>query len=87
MMKSMLHSIKFKLYLYLLIYQIFHHLILLININNKNNIIHPRSIKSCDESILNYLISGVAIITLGLPPNFYSFASASPNVLETFVKK
>ena len=33
--------------------------------------------------ILNDLISGSAITTLGFPPKFESLASASPKVLET----
>jgi len=33
--------------------------------------------------ILKDFISGSAITTLALPPYFYIFASASPNVLET----
>ena len=33
--------------------------------------------------ILKDFISGVGIITLGLPPHFTIFASASPKVLET----
>jgi hypothetical protein len=43
----------------------------------------PRTTKSCSLEILNCLISGVAITTLGLPPNLSSLASASPNVLDT----
>ncbi len=39
--------------------------------------------KSCSEVILNCLISGVAITTLGLPPNFYNLASISPKVRDT----
>lgn len=39
--------------------------------------------KSCSGPILNDLISGIAMITLGLPPNFAIFASKSPNVHET----
>jgi hypothetical protein len=40
--------------------------------------------KSCSANILNALISGSAITTFGFPPYFTNFASASPNVLETF---
>jgi hypothetical protein len=39
--------------------------------------------KSCSLVILNCLISGVAITTLGFPPNFNNLASASPKVLDT----
>ncbi len=39
--------------------------------------------KSQLESILNSEISGSAMTTFGFPPNFESFASTSPNVLET----
>lgn len=44
---------------------------------------HPSTIKSCSLVILNDLISGVAMTTLGLPPYLAIFASASPKVLET----
>lgn len=39
--------------------------------------------KSCSFVILKDFISGVAITTLGLPPNFANLASASPKVLDT----
>jgi len=39
--------------------------------------------KSISFWILNFQISGSAIITLEFPPYFYSFASMSPNDLET----
>ena len=39
--------------------------------------------KSWSLVILNDLISGVAITTFGLPPNFANLASASPKVLDT----
>jgi len=39
--------------------------------------------KSCSGSILNVLISGVAMTTLGFPPYAGNFASISPNVLVT----
>ncbi len=35
------------------------------------------------ELTLKDVISGVATTTLGFPPNYESFASASPNVRET----
>jgi len=40
--------------------------------------------KSKSLSILNEIISGVAIITFSFPPNLLNLASASPNVLDTF---
>lgn len=39
--------------------------------------------KSWRSSIWKDFISGVAMTTLGLPPLFSTFASISPNVLET----
>lgn len=39
--------------------------------------------KSKSSKILHYFISGVELITLGIPPYFYNFVSKSPNVLET----
>jgi len=39
--------------------------------------------KSCSGSILNVLISGVAMTTLGFPPYAGNFASISPNVRVT----
>lgn len=33
--------------------------------------------------ILNDLISGVELITFGMPPYFFNLVSKSPNVLET----
>ena len=46
-------------------------------------ILLARIMKSCSSVILNDFISGWQITTLGLPPNFSSFASMSPNVRET----
>lgn len=43
----------------------------------------PNTIKSCSLVILNYLISGSAMTTFGLPPNYSNFASISPNVRHT----
>ncbi len=40
--------------------------------------------KSCSlHATLNYLISGSADITFGIPPKCLNFASISPNVLDT----
>lgn len=39
--------------------------------------------KSCSLHTLKALISGSAITTLGFPPNWGSFASISPKVLQT----
>jgi len=39
--------------------------------------------KSWFSVILKLLISGIAIITFGLPPNYLILASMSPKVLET----
>lgn len=50
---------------------------------NLNESILARTIKSCWFWILKLLISGSATTTLGLPPNYSSFASISPKVLET----
>ena len=47
------------------------------------NLLLPKTIKSCSLIILNYLISGSAIIIFGFPPNFSNLASISPKVLET----
>ena len=45
---------------------------------------HPKTIKSWSAVFnLKDVISGVATTTLGFPPNYNSFASISPNVLET----
>ena len=40
-------------------------------------------IKSWFSVILKLLISGIAIITFGFPPYYFSFASISPKVLDT----
>lgn len=45
--------------------------------------LQPSNKKSILSSIMNSLISGVAITTFGFPPYFSLFASISPNVLET----
>lgn len=45
--------------------------------------LQPNSRKSILSSMVNSLMSGTAITTFGLPPNFSRFASMSPNVLET----
>jgi len=44
---------------------------------------HANIKKSWSGDILKDLISGSAITTFGLPPNYSSFASISPNVRET----
>ena len=41
------------------------------------------SMKSFLSELSKYFISGMDIMTLGLPPNFGSFAAMSPIVLET----
>jgi len=46
-----------------------------------------RKIKSCSLLIFKVVISGLAIKTLGFPPNLTIFASISPNALETFENK
>lgn len=43
----------------------------------------PSKIKSLSSVILNDLIYGVAITTLGLPPNYGNFAYISPKDLVT----
>ncbi len=49
----------------------------------KDTLLLARTMKSCSSVILNDLISGVAMTTLGLPPRFVIFASMSPKVLQT----
>ena len=44
---------------------------------------HPRMIKSCSLTILNFLISGLWITHLGFPPRATILASGSPKVLAT----
>lgn len=44
---------------------------------------HPTTMKSKYFSILNSLISGMAMVTLGFPPYFLNLHSMSPNVRHT----
>ena len=44
---------------------------------------HPRMMKSCSLTILNFLISGLWIAHLGFPPRATILASGSPKVLAT----
>lgn len=44
---------------------------------------HPRMIKSCSLTILNFLISGLWITHFGFPPRATILASGSPKVLAT----
>lgn len=46
--------------------------------------LHPKIMKSISSVILKLKTSGVATTTLGNPPNFFNFASTSPNVLEHY---
>lgn len=71
------------LYLNCLIYRKYHHL------KNYNNFIYnyllPITIKSLASVNLKEIICGVLNKTFGFPPNSGSFASISPNALDTFI--